>query len=206
MATPSPRTPVVGRLRFAHQLQGVPQSLDTWRVTTDDPTVADAIHRVLGGSAPRCWPGSSKDTVEVVTATAELNVIFSSAKSFETRFVRSNSDPNYVSTGDAFILPDGSRVPDPDRELSLLERRRRARDTGERPVTSLYCQLAAAPDLGTLLFRSTSWDLAERLRRADITRRLEAAGRDVPATLRISKTPTGRATLSHATAHLLLND
>lgn len=206
MVNPSPRTPVVGRLRFAHQLQGVPESLDSWRVTTDDSTVANSLHRVLGGTAPRPWPGPSQDTLEVLTAASELNVIITSSMSFQTRFFRKNTDPDYTSTGDELILPDSSRVPDPDRELSLLQRRRRARDTGERPVTSLYCQLAAAPDLGTLLFRSTSWDLAERLRRADIPQRLEAAGRDVPATLRISKTPTGRATLSQATAHLLLND
>lgn len=206
MANPTRHAPVVGRLRLARHIDGIPAALDAWRITTHDSAVADAAHRLLGGSAPQAWPSRSKDSIEVLTAATDLSIVVPSGEAYQTRYIRRNAEPLYMSTGRSVILPDGTRIPDPDRDLNPAERRRRARTTGEQLVTTLYFHLADAPDLGAFLFRSSSWDLAERFRRAGIRERLDAAGRNVPATLRLSHTPAGHAPLPNPTAQLLLAD
>lgn len=204
MTTPIRCQPIVGRLRLAQHVQGEPTALSTWRVTTDNSTVADALHQLLGGAAPRQWPSRAKDAIEVCTASADASIVIASADAFQSRYIR-RDDHTFESTGNNVILPDGSQIADPDRHLSHAERRRKARTTGESLITSLFFRLNDAPELGTFLFRSSSWDLAERFRRSGIREQLAAAADPVSATLRVSDTPAGNSPLRNATAQLLFN-
>lgn len=204
MTKPTRYSPVVGRLRLAQHVQGVPTALNAWRITTDNRVVAETVHQLFGGSAPREWPSKAKDAIEVCTPVTDASIVIPSVDAFQSRYTRRDGS-TFVSTGDIVILADGSEVPDPDRDLSHAERRRKARTTGESLITSLFFSLKDAPELGTFLFRSSSWDLAERFRRSGVREQLAAAVGPVSATLRVSDTPAGNSPLRNATAQLLFN-
>ena len=51
------------RLRMGQQVNGVPKSLDAFRVTTGDPLLAADIAETYGGT-PREWQTKTEETIE----------------------------------------------------------------------------------------------------------------------------------------------
>jgi hypothetical protein len=72
---------VVGRVRSGKMVNGRPASLSTWRFTTGDPDVANAVANAFGGEVAE-WETSKEDNLEVITETDTLPVIISSPEAF----------------------------------------------------------------------------------------------------------------------------
>ena len=201
--TPPPFTPIAGRLRLATQIDGQPVALDAWRATTEDLATAERIQAVLGGTAPAEWPSTSRDRYEVMTAATELDILLDGDAAIQQRFIR-REEPGWMSNGASIILPDGERIPDPNKHLTFAERRGLARADGTQCVTTVYLRLAAAPELA-LIFRSASWDLAWRWREAGLLTALAGASRDVPVpgTLTLAQKRIGAgASIASARLHI----
>lgn len=159
---------IVGRFRAGHQVNNVPSTLNEWRVTTGDPDVASKIHDLLGGDEPQEWETKGDDSLEVFTASADVDIIIEGPRSLRQRMVlwgRQNK-PIYVSDG-AHILDDNGHPtdePDPDAELTFAERKQKGRDgLGAIPDIDLTFRLADDPDLGIFQFKTGSWGLARDL-------------------------------------------
>lgn len=183
----SSHIPVAARLHLASYEQGLPRALHHWRVTCSDMHVAERLHGLLGGSAPAQFPSEGQDDIEVLTATSELHLLLDGSAAVQTRYIAVDGA---VSDGRSLTNQDGTSVPDPNRDLTISERHRLSRSDGSRCVTSVYARLADVPKLG-VLFRSTSWDLAERWQRAGHGTSLTDDERNVPAVLAIFRRPLG---------------
>ena len=70
----------VGRVRTGTQLNGRPMALGTFRFTTGDGEVADAIAEHYGGS-PAEWATSGEDGIEVITESKLIDIQMNSLKS-----------------------------------------------------------------------------------------------------------------------------
>lgn len=195
----SSRIPVAARLRLASYEQSLPRALHHWRVTCSNMHVAERLHGLLGGSAPAHFPSEGQDGIEVLTATSQLRLLLDGSAAVQTRYIAVDGA---VSDGRSLTSQDGTSVPDPNRDLSFCERHRLSRSDGSRYVTSVYARLADAPELD-VLFRSTSWDLAERWQRAGHATSLTDHPPHVPAVLAISRRTLGeRWTVAAADLHL----
>ena len=177
---------VVGRFRSGYQLNGRPATLSEFRVTTGDPEVAQAIFDSLGGDAPQEWDAKGEDNLEVFTATSEVAIVIDGPKSLRQRLILWGRNGKPIYTTDGETKDDGT--PDPDRDLSLAERKQKAKDgVGPTPDVELYFRLADDPDLGVFKFQSGSWSLVSDLAHFDIEGELEGIGGPARATLKLEE-------------------
>ena len=65
---------------MGQQENGVPKSLDAFRVTTGDPLLAADIAETYGGT-PREWQTKTEETIEVLTDAKRLEIIICSLDS-----------------------------------------------------------------------------------------------------------------------------
>ena len=70
----SPQASRAGRFRAGMLMQGRPASLDTWRITTGDPDVADAVSAQYGGTVAE-WDTKTDESLEVITEVASVPVV-----------------------------------------------------------------------------------------------------------------------------------
>ncbi|MDF2994015.1 MAG: hypothetical protein K0S37_4529, partial [Microbacterium sp.] len=140
------------------------------------------------------------------TRASDLHILLD-APAIQQRYIR-RDQPGWTSNGQTLTLPGGRCIADPHSRLTLAERRGLAREDGTECVTTAHFRLSAAPDLGTFIFRSSSWGLASRWRAAGLLDALSDDAYDVPAVLSLHQAPTtpsaGRHPLSFATARLVI--
>ena len=173
----------VGRFRSGHQLNKRPIALSEWRVTTDDPDVADKIAAAFGGEK-QTWD-SEREPFEVFTTVSSVDILI------EPDGVRSGM-VLYGRAG-AIRRCDGQDITYPPEArgsacacaayTNLAERKAAAQaGTGCQPEIIVRFRLASDPDLGLFKFVTGSWSMARDI--GEVETRLASA------------TSTQRATLS----------
>ncbi|WP_030677667.1 hypothetical protein [Streptomyces sp. NRRL B-1347] len=154
----------VGRFHSGRQVNGVPESLGEWRVTTGDPEVAAAIAQLMGGQ-PEETDSTSENFIEVLTAQNKVKVVLSGADAV-------TSDMKLWNGANLIHHCDGVEYlsPDEDRGKScgcpaLMEDRKAAAKSkrGPAPSIAVTFRLAEDYDLGLFRFQTGSWKLAETL-------------------------------------------
>lgn len=163
-AAPKPRQrfadDLVGRFRSGYQINKRPATLEKWRVTTDDPDVADRIHELFGGQEPQEWDATGDDNVEVFTESKRVKVIVDSPKALRQEMV-------LWGRSGAIRRCDGVEQHGEDAQgkgcecpATYQDRKDAAKKgTGCQPSTTLFFKLADDPDLGRFKFTSGSWSL-----------------------------------------------
>lgn len=166
-AKPKPRfvSDIVGRFRSGRVEGRNPVALDTWRVTTGDPTVAAVIAEELGGDAEE-WDTQGEDNLEILTDADTVRVIVSGTDAIE-------SDLKLWGNGGVIIHHcDGVEYLSPEEDQGktcgcpelLADRKASAKSgRGPKPDTRITFRLANAPDLGKFRMQSGSWDLVRVL-------------------------------------------
>lgn len=182
----------IGRFHAGY-LDGITSiSLDEWRVTSDDPTVAERIAELFGGEA-QTIDGSKEGSVlhEVFTTAKSINVIVEDPDSIGTEFVLWGRDGKIAMRGDSYTLDDGTA--DPDAELPVAERKERAKKgLGTAPETTIYFRLADDPNLGIFKFiQRNSWNLERNLARDGFYEKLDAP--DGPVSIELKREPVSFA-------------
>lgn len=156
----------VGRIRAGFMDGRNPRSLEKWRVTTDDPDVAEAISTQYGGTAQE-WD-NEREPVEVFTDAASFDVTL---------------EPGAIRTGFAFFgrnslirkcdgqtqtWGDEQGKPCPCATLTLEERKEKGKQgVSCQPDISVSLRLRDLPNLGLFRFQSGSWVLLKDIGKAE---------------------------------------
>ncbi|MCP3800211.1 hypothetical protein NLX83_13175 [Allokutzneria sp. A3M-2-11 16] len=174
---------IVGRFRGGMLAGRRPVALSEWRVTTDDPDVADRVAALFGGE-PEEWDTDRADVHQVLTTTAVVPIVIESADCLRARMTLFGlQGPIHVCDG-MYSLADDDRGEPCGCPRSLQDRKDLAKSgKGPKPDISLKFRLADDPDLGLFLFGSGSWSLVNDL--PDLESRLADADGPVRAELRL---------------------
>ncbi|MYY03086.1 MULTISPECIES: hypothetical protein [unclassified Streptomyces] len=191
---------VVGRFRSGRLVGKQPESLNEWRVTTGDPSVADTIAALMGGVKEE-WDTDKEDNLQVLTESASVEIIIensdaidASMKLFGFSGLTHHCDGvKYLSDEDPTLVGTLCGCP-----ALLEERKARAKSgKGPKPSIDLTFALAAHPELGKFRFNSGGWSLVNVLhevieaidtvggRQEDADGKVTDKGRPVRATLTI---------------------
>ncbi|KIQ62416.1 hypothetical protein TR51_25595 [Kitasatospora griseola] len=156
-----PANDTVGRFRTGRQVGNQPVSLATFRVTTGDTEVADAVVQLLGGKVEE-WETSTEDYLEVVTDRDKVLVVVDGASGIKADMrLYGRQGMIHHCDGIASLLDDDKGKPCgcpsayEDRKAFAKSGR------GPQPYTFLSFRLAEDYELGKFRFQSTSWKLAE---------------------------------------------
>lgn len=165
-AKPKPRfvDDTVGRFRSGMMDGKQPVSLDTWRVTTGDPEVAETIAATLGGT-PQEWETTGEDSTEIVTDASTVRVIIDGPEAIESDLkLWANGHILHHCDGVEFLSPDEDAGQPCGCPEAFAERKARAKaGRGPKPDTRITFRLADNPDLGKFRMGSGSWDLVKVL-------------------------------------------
>ncbi|MFF2039362.1 hypothetical protein ACFVVX_02945 [Kitasatospora sp. NPDC058170] len=159
----------VGRFHSGRQEDGIPVALAHWRITTGDPTVAQAVAQLFGGSPVTDDESTAENNIEVQTDKAKILVVLDGPESI-------TSDMKLWNSGNLVHHCDGVEYLSPD-DLKgrpclcpkLMEERKAAakRKMGPSPSISVEFRVADDLDLGKFRFQSGSWKMAEVLHEYD---------------------------------------
>ncbi len=158
-AAPRKTFDVVGRFRAGHMIGKRPQTLNEWRVTTDDPEVADRVAELFGGKS-QGWD-NERQPWEVFTTATSVPVIVE--KIFSSMTLWGRQGPIRKCDGATLTYPDdqAGEACECAKYSSLSDRKAAAeRGTGCQPDITVRFLLADAPELGTFEFKTGSWSLA----------------------------------------------
>ncbi|MEV0444038.1 hypothetical protein AB0I84_45265 [Streptomyces spectabilis] len=170
---------IVGRFRSGRLVtmggKDVPESLDEWRVTTGDPTVAAKVAELLGGS-PEEWETDKEDNIEILTDSAGVSIIIEPDgvdASFK-QFVPGAGLTHHCD-GFEYLSPDEDKGTACGCPTLIAERKLKANQMrGPKPSVDVKFRLQDAPDAGIFRFNSGSWKLVEAL--APLFRALDEYG------------------------------
>ncbi|MFJ2907805.1 hypothetical protein [Streptomyces sp. NPDC087212] len=154
----------VGRFHSGRSVNGIPEALAEWKVTTGDPEVAAAISHLMGGQ-PNETDSTSENFIEVQTDAKRVKVVLSGPDAISSDMKLWNGNVLiHHCDGVEFLSPDQDRgkacgCP------SLMEDRKAAAKSkrGPAPSISVLMRLAEDYDLGLFRFQTGSWKLAEVL-------------------------------------------
>ncbi|MFD5161015.1 hypothetical protein ACFWMJ_23550 [Streptomyces hawaiiensis] len=141
-----------------------PESLNEWRVTTGDPTVAAKIAELLGGE-PESWETDREDNIEILTDSKTVQIVIEPDgvdASFK-QFVPGAGLTHHCD-GFAYLSPEEDRGTKCGCPSLIAERKLKATQMrGPKPSVDVTFRLLAAPELGKFRFNSGSWKLVEAL-------------------------------------------
>ncbi|WP_461296346.1 recombination directionality factor [Streptomyces harbinensis] len=154
----------VGRFHSGRQVNGVPEQLSHWKVTTGDPEVADAISQLFGGT-PEETETTSENFIEVLTERERVKVVLSGTDAISSDMKLWNGNVLiHHCDGVEYLSPEEDRgkacgCPPlmEDRKAAAKARR------GPSPSISILFRIAEDYDLGLFRFVTGSWKLAEVL-------------------------------------------
>ncbi|MFE0701175.1 hypothetical protein [Streptomyces sp. NPDC058872] len=154
----------VGRFHSGRSVNGIPEALSAWKVSTGDPEVADAIAQLMGGT-PEETDSQSENFIEILTEAKRVKVVLAGADAITSDMKLWNGNVLiHHCDGVEFLSPDEDRgkacgCP------ALMEDRKAAAKTkrGPSPSISVLFRLAEDYDLGLFRFQTGSWKLAETL-------------------------------------------
>ena len=159
----------VGRFHSGRQVDGVPEALSEWRITTGDPSVAQAVAQLFGGTPVTDDQSTAENNIEVQTDKAKILVVIDGPESVA-------SDMKLWNRGVLVHHCDGVEHLSPEdvkgRKCGcppLMEDRKAAakRFMGPGPSIGITFALADDPELGKFRFQSGSWKLTEVLHEID---------------------------------------
>ncbi|MEV0260241.1 hypothetical protein AB0I49_02690 [Streptomyces sp. NPDC050617] len=165
-----------GRFHMGRLSEGRPQSLDAWRVTTDDADVAAGVAGLLGGE-PRPQKGEGGGLAyEVLTNHESVRVLLDGPDAVAAHMIlRGSQGIIHECDGVEFLSPEQKKGQPCGCPPLLEDRKRAARDGhGPMPSAEVTFQIAAAPKLGTFHFMTGSWQMAAQL--SDLVDALERVG------------------------------
>ncbi|MFE1129598.1 hypothetical protein ACFW6R_23330 [Streptomyces albidoflavus] len=174
----------VGRFHSGRSVNGVPEALAEWKVTTGDPDVAAAISQLMGGVAEET-DSTSENFIEVLTDAKRVKVVLSGADAISSDMKLWNG-PNLIHHCDGveFLSPDEDRGRACGCPALMEDRKAAAKSKrGPSPSISILFRLAEDYDLGVFRFQTGSWKLAEVLH--EIGNALDKVGGEALAELGI---------------------
>ncbi|MFD8415657.1 hypothetical protein ACFV2Q_28535 [Streptomyces sp. NPDC059650] len=154
----------VGRFHVARQRGGKPIAVQAWRVTTENPAVADAVGGLYGG-VPRMLDAGDEHVVEILTRRDHIPVLLDGRGAISLRMVmRGAGETFHVCDGTRLLEPVGARGSLCGCPASLADRKAAAQaGRGPTPEVRIGFRLADLPGLGAFDLVSTSWELAAEL-------------------------------------------
>lgn len=154
----------VGRFRSGYQdADGKPHSLDEWRVTTGDPTVAKEIAELFGGE-PTEWETKGTEHLEVRTEAPAVVIQLDSADAIQASMKLMSSDFKTIRECDGIQQTEDFGCADCVCPSDLKERKAAARNgTGCKPSIAIYFHLDANPELGKFRYYGGAWGLMEQV-------------------------------------------
>lgn len=155
---------IVGRFRSGRQVNGIPEALSNWRVTTGDPVVAAGIAELLGGVSEE-WETDKEDNLQILTATPTVRIVIEPGTldaSFK-QFIPGAGLTHHCD-GFAFLSPEEDKGKACKCPTLIAERKNEAsKGRGPKPSVDVTFRLLDSPDLGKFRFNSGSWKLVEVL-------------------------------------------
>jgi hypothetical protein len=172
---------IVGRFRSGRLVKlgtkETPESLNEWRVTTGDPSVAAKIAELLGGESEE-WETEKEDNLQILTDASSVQIIIEPDgvdASFK-QFVPGAGMTHHCD-GFSYLSPDEDKGQSCGCPSLIAERKLKAQQQrGPKPSVDIEFRLADAPDLGKFRFNSGSWKLVETL--APLFKSLDDAGNE----------------------------
>jgi hypothetical protein len=165
-AKPKPRftDDTVGRFHSGRSVNNVPESLSTWRISTGDPTVAEAVSILFGGT-PVETDSTSENYIDVLSETDKVLIVIDGPDAISADMKLWNrSQLVHHCDGVEFLSPEedaGKRCGCPP---LFAERKAAAKAfRGPSPSINIRFRLADDYDLGEFRFQSGAWTLAEVL-------------------------------------------
>lgn len=154
----------VGRFHSGRAVDGVPESLSEWRITTGNRVVADAVAQLFGG-APDETGSPNENFIEILTAANAVPVILDGSKAIRADMKLWNrSKLVHHCDGIEFLSPDEKAGRPCGCPSLFAERKQAAKDyVGPSPSISITFRLAEDPELGAFRFETGSWMLAEEV-------------------------------------------
>ncbi|MER5887125.1 hypothetical protein ABT160_25155 [Streptomyces sp. NPDC001941] len=139
-----------------------PVSLANWRVTTGDPTVADAVAQLLGGSAEEYDP-TKEQNLHVLTDTPSVEVVIDGSRAIEDKLILwGRTGPIHECDGVNFLSPPERKGEPCGCPKLMTERKELARQgIGPAPAINVTFRLAHDYELGKGRFIASAWTLAE---------------------------------------------
>ncbi|MGW2380214.1 recombination directionality factor [Streptomyces sp. NPDC001658] len=174
----------VGRFHSGRSVNGIPEALSEWKVTTGDPDVAAAIAQLMGGQ-PEETDSTSENYIEILTGTNRVKVVLSGASAVSSDMKLWNGNVLiHHCDGVEFLSPE-TDMGKPCGCPPLMEDRKAAAKSkrGPSPSISVLFRLAEDYDLGLFRFQTGSWKLAEVLH--EIANALDKVGGEALAELSI---------------------
>lgn len=165
---------VVGRFRSGFQIDGTPQSLSAFRITTGDEKLAKAIAKLFGvdkskADGPQEWDATGEDYIEVFTNASSVNIILGGAGDYRSSLVRRTKDGEFMYATDGEVITavgedyeDEYEVgnPDPQIDQELDTRKAKAKKgLGSSPDIRVRFTIEEHPEWGVFEFRSGGWSL-----------------------------------------------
>lgn len=146
--------------------KGRPQTLDAWRVTTDDADVAARVAGFLGGE-PQTNEGAEEasSAYEVLTSRESVRIVLDGPDAVAAYLVfRGSKGIIQKCDGVEFLSPEEKKGQPCGCPPLFEDRKLAARDgRGLTPSVDITFQIAAAPELGLFHFETGSWLMAAQL-------------------------------------------
>jgi hypothetical protein len=141
-----------------------PVTLTNWRVLTDDPTVAQGIAELMGGT-PEEYDATKAMNLHVLTDSPSVEIVINGSKAIEDKLIQWGvGGPVHECDGEFSLLPDDKGEPCgcPRTLAERKELAKRRPPKGPAPSINITFRLAGAGyELGTGKLIATAWSLAE---------------------------------------------
>lgn len=163
---------VVGKFRGGKQIKEgrktIPVTLETWRVTTGDISIAEKIAERYGGSVAE-WETDKPDYLEVITDAKEVHIVLEGLKAVDVS-LKLWSDTRgllHHCDGERSLLPDdidaetgeGKKCGCP---IYFAERKRLAKEgRGPKPDIQIVFAIEGMEDVGKFRLTSGSWSFLQ---------------------------------------------
>lgn len=159
---------IVGRFRSGRLVKAggkeFPESLNEWRVTTGDPSVAEKVAALFGGDV-ESWETDKEDNLQVLTdaKTVQIIIVPDGVDASFKQFIPGVGLTHHCD-GFTYLSPDEDKGQKCQCPPLIAERKLKAQQgRGPKPSVDIEFRLLDDPDLGKFRFNSGSWKLVEAL-------------------------------------------
>jgi hypothetical protein len=141
-----------------------PVSLANWRVLTDDPSVAQGVSELLGGT-PEEYDPTKAMHLHVLTEAPAVEIVINGSRAIEDKLIQwGQGGPVHECDGEFSLLPDDKGEPCgcPRTMAERKDLAKRRPPKGPAPSINVTFRLAGAGyELGAGKLIATAWSLAE---------------------------------------------
>ncbi|MFF2406705.1 hypothetical protein [Streptomyces sp. NPDC058092] len=155
----------VGRFHSGRAVDGVPEALSEWRISTGDPEVAKAVAQLFGGQPIENEESTSENYIDVFTDRETVLVVLDGPKSIYSDLKLWNRNKLvHHCDGVSYLSPDEKKGRACGCPELFAERKQAAKDfMGPSPSITVSFRLAEDYELGKFKFQSGSWTMAQVL-------------------------------------------